>query len=396
MFKFITSCVFVLNSTEIHDDKVEEKLMKLKDNFTSLSETFSDKTNWECLSKNLSSFTKLYNVKEITSFRTHDSLSVTSQIISSIESDRFGSHFATAGILKQISLFNLDKMIEKPTFHDYPDLSIKCNSKISCLSWNSFNESELCSADYDGVVNLYDTVSGKLMISWTEHEKRCWSVDTSAVDPHKIISGSDDCKIKLWSKQSSKSLLTLDIRANVCTVRFSPKDSNLIAVGGADHRVFLFDLRKPSVPIFNEKKHSKSVSYVRFNNSGSSIISASTDSTLKLWSCCQDQNTWQLDKTFRGHLNEKNFVGLALLDGGLAATGSEDNCVVIYDQNLEYPVLKYSMKTTCPLTGIQMDDEMGTFVSSLSWANRPDKEGNPILLSANSTGNVSISSIIEE
>lgn len=349
------------------------------------------------LRQKIKSYTKLYNYQEISCFRNSDALSVGSSIVSSIESDRSGGLFATAGVLKQINLFNLNNIIDNeqtPFFHNYPSLEIKCKSKISCLSWNSFHESKLCSSDYDGVLNLYDTSSGKLCSSWAEHEKRCWSVDTSLLDPKKLISGSDDCKVKVWSQTNPKSILTIDMKVNVCSVRFSPKDVNLIAVGAADHRVLLFDMRKPSVPVLNQKNHSKSVSYVRFNDSGTSLISASTDSTLKLWN--QNTTQWKVEKEMSGHLNEKNFVGLSVNRDSLIATGSEDNTVVIYDQNIPGPVLKYQMRTSCPLTGSIMDDEFGTFISSVSWANRFDKDGNSILLSANSTGNISIISVIEE
>ena len=388
------------------NEKDERRIVRLEENFETLSDSFSTISDWNEISKQVQSTTKLYDVNEIASFRNCDGLSTNSQIISSIESDRSGDIFATAGVLKQINLFNLDHILEEQEFNKqsrsrtYPILEIKCNAKISCLSWNPFYDGKLCSADYDGALKLHDTnESGKLCMTWTEHEKRCWSVDTSALDPQRLISGSDDCKVKLWSQKNQKSLMTLDIRANVCSVRFSPKDLNLIAVGAADHRVFLFDLRKPSIPIFNEKKHSKSVSYVKFADSGSSLISSSTDSTLRFWpspgkspSCSRKS-----ERIYSGHLNEKNFVGLSINEAdNLIATGSEDNNVVIYNQNLNYPVLKYPIMTACPLTGIPMEDEIGTFTSSVSWCNRADNSGNPILLAANSSGNIKVLSINEE
>lgn len=393
MLKNVLLCYRPIEISEID----QERINKLHLHIDHLSDSFSEYQDWDTLRQKIKSYTKLYTFKEISCFRNSDGLSSGSQIVSSIESDRSGGCFATAGVLKQINLFNLNSIIDndRPAYsRNYPSLEIKCNSKISCLSWNSFFESKLCSADYDGVLNMYDTSSGKLCNLWTEHEKRCWSVDTSPLDPQKLVSGSDDCKVKLWSQSSQKSILTIDIKVNVCSVRFSPKDSNLIAVGAADHRVFLFDVRKPSIPLLNQKEHSKSVSYIRFTNSGTSLISASTDSTLKLWT--QNKTEWRADRVMSGHLNEKNFVGLSIINDILIATGSEDNTVVLYDQNIPHPVLKYQMRTQCPLTGSIMDDEAGTFVSSVSWANRPDKHGNSILLSSNSTGNISILSIIEE
>lgn len=379
-------------------DKDEEKKKKMQDNFEKLSRTFSDSENLEKFSKTFSSSIKLCSYKEIAAFSDCDSLSTGSKIISSIEADFSGGLFATAGVLKRINIYNLNKILDRESENMTrisPILQVQCEAKISCLSWNPFHENKLCSADYEGDLNLYDTTLGKLVTSWTEHEKRCWSVDTSVLDPQRLVSGSDDCKVKLWHQKNPKSCFTIDLKANICSVRFSPKDSNLLAVGSADHRVLLFDMRKLSSPLFNNKEHSKSVSYVRFTASGSSIISASTDSTLRLWTQNKTM-TWKSERIMYGHLNERNFVGLSNVNNGLIATGSEDNSVVLYDENLEYPLLKYPVKTHCPLTGTPMSDESGAFVSSVSWANRPDSEGNSVLLLSNSTGNIRIISIIQE
>lgn len=395
----------------------EQKLNRLEENFEELSTTFSKNSeidDWPRIAKEIQSYTKVREIKEICSFRHGDGLSTSSQIISSIESDYSGTLFAIAGVQKRISFYNLRNFIDdaesrdiKQSYncHTYPVLDIQSNSKISCVSWNPFYITKICSSDYDGIIKMYDSNNlKKLCNSWAEHEKRCWSIDTSALDPHRIISGSDDGKVKLWTLQSARSQSTIDIKANVCSVRFCSTDSNLIAVGAADRKVFLFDLRKPSTPLLNEKKHSKSVSYVRFTNSSLassegkySIISASTDSTLRLWTS-DGSNTkkWKSDHIYSGHLNEKNFVGLSV-SNELIATGSEDNSVVIYDQNLKVPIIKHPMTTQCPLTrSSEMNDEIGTFVSSVSWSQAFDHQGNQILLTANSTGNIKVLSIFEK
>lgn len=65
--------------------------------------------------------------------------------------------------------------------------------------------------------------------------------------------------------------------------------------------------------------HRKAVSYVRYLN-GNDLVSASTDSTLRLWDTQSCVNT----RVFNGHSNEKNFVGLSVLDD-FVACGSETN-----------------------------------------------------------------------
>lgn len=375
------------------------KFKNIHENIEQLSESFSKSPNWEKFEQELACFSQSYRSKTICSFSTGDPLSLGPKIISSIESNASGELFATAGVSKQISIFEFNNFItdEYKNFSTCPSISINTKSKISCLSWNKSINNRLYSADYDGLINTYDTVMGKLCSSWSEHEKRAWTVDTSAHDSNIIISGSDDYKIKIWDLKQKRSTLTIDLKANVCSVRFSPQNGHLIAAGSADHRIWLFDIRKPSSPIFNAKEHSKSVSYVRFLNGNPGIVSASTDSSLKIWEPKNlNSDIYQVVNSLSGHVNEKNFVGLAVSESNLIANGSEDNQVYIYNQFSKTPVLKHKMTTKCALTGRVMNDEQGTFISSVSWPNRCDSLGNPILMITNSTGHISLISVTEE
>ena len=65
--------------------------------------------------------------------------------------------------------------------------------------------------------------------------------------------------------------------------------------------------------------HRKAVAYVRYLND-EEVVSASTDSTLRLW----NMNKPQAVRVYEGHVNEKNFVGLCA-DGEFIACGSELN-----------------------------------------------------------------------
>ena len=71
--------------------------------------------------------------------------------------------------------------------------------------------------------------------------------------------------------------------------------------------------------VFEDAGHRKAVSYVRYLN-GRELVSASTDSTLRLW----DTKACTASRVFNGHNNEKNFVGLSV-DNDFIACGSETN-----------------------------------------------------------------------
>lgn len=64
------------------------------------------------------------------------------------------------------------------------------------------------------------------------------------------------------------------------------------------------------------------MSYVRYTERDR-VVSASTDSTLRMW----DAKSLAPVRTYDGHINEKNFVGLSV-DGDFIACGSETNEVI--------------------------------------------------------------------
>ncbi len=65
-------------------------------------------------------------------------------------------------------------------------------SKLSSVSWNAYIRQRLVTADYDGLIQLWDTSSGTELQHFDEHARRVWSVDFSRADPTRFLSGSDD------------------------------------------------------------------------------------------------------------------------------------------------------------------------------------------------------------
>lgn len=101
------------------------------------------------------------------------------------------------------------------------------------------------------------------LLPFQEHEKRCWSVDFNLMDPKLLASGSDDAKgrrgmqylkimfppcispyiflcmlfssssVKLWSTNLDNSVASIEAKANVCCVKFSPTSRYHLAFGCA-------------------------------------------------------------------------------------------------------------------------------------------------------------------
>ena len=59
-------------------------------------------------------------------------------------------------------------------------------------------------------------------------------------------------------------MLNIDLKANVCSVKYNPVASHYLAVGSADHHVHSYDMRRPGAAVCVFSGHSKAVSYVQF------------------------------------------------------------------------------------------------------------------------------------
>lgn len=134
--------------------------------------------------------------------------------------------------------------------------------------------------------------------------------------------------------------------------------------------------------------HRKAVSYVRWlSGSRHELVTASTDSSLKLWSLAPPASSAaavdalaadaaaggaaaggaaaaaaaassfrsagaELVRTFTGHMNERNFVGMCTDGvGDYIACGSESHEVFVYYRSLPQPALSYRFPTRCGAAG---------------------------------------------
>ncbi|WZY90262.1 hypothetical protein YC2023_046997 [Brassica napus] len=230
--------------------------------------------------------------------------------------------FATAGVSRCIKVFDFS----------------------SFLSWNKHEKNHIASSDYEGIVTVWDVTTRQ---------------------------------VKVWCTRQEESVLNIDMKSNICCVKYNPGSGNFIAVGSADHHIYHYDLRNISQPLHVFSGHKKAVSYVKFL-SNNELASASTDSTLRLWDVKDNLPV----RTFRGHTNEKNFVGLTVNSEYLAC-GSETNEVYVYHKEITRPVTSHRFGTP------EMDnaeEEVGSyFISAVCW-----KSDSPTMLTANSQGTIKV------
>ncbi|XP_009385536.1 E3 ubiquitin-protein ligase COP1 isoform X4 [Musa acuminata AAA Group] len=324
----------------------------------------------------LTTFTKYSRLRVIAELR-HGDLFHSANIVSSIEFDCDDEYFATAGVSKRIKVFEFSTVLNQPSEVNCPVVELATRSKLSCLSWNKYSKNVIASSDYEGIVTVWDVTTRQSIMEYEEHEKRAWSVDFSRTEPSMLVSGSDDCKVKVWSTKQEASVINIDMKANICCVKYNPGSSVHVAVGSADHKIHYFDLRNTSSPLCVFKGHWKAVSYVKFLSTNE-LASASTDSTLRLW----DVNGTCPVRTFVGHTNEKNFVGLTV-NNEYIACGSETNEVCVYHKAILTPAARHKFGSW-DLDDAE-DDAGLYFISAVCW-----KSDSPTMLAANSQGTIKV------
>ncbi|XP_057838028.1 protein SPA1-RELATED 4 isoform X2 [Cryptomeria japonica] len=308
-----------------------------------------------------------------------------SSLVCSLSFDRDKEYFATAGVSKKIKVFDCDTVLDEVLDIHYPVTEMTSRSKLSSICWNSYIKNQIASSCFDGMVQLWDITRNQAIMDFEEHKRRVWSVDFSQTDPRQLASGGDDCYVKLWNINQGGSIGTVRTNANVCCVQFPPDSPYLLALGCADYKIYCYDLRNTKKPWCFLANHKRTVSYVKFLDS-SNIVSASTDSTLKLWDLARSTGGVLSNpvRTFAAHKNEKNFVGLSAADGYIA-TGSESNEVFVYHRSISLPVACYNFNCMDITNDFKVDDDTGQYVSSVCWRGQSQT-----LVAANSKGTIKI------
>ncbi|CAH0552895.1 unnamed protein product [Brassicogethes aeneus] len=374
-FEDFVDCYFSTRSKDVFFGKDCDKSTKPALEINSGLDSFRE---------SLIKFSRYNSLRVLATLNYSSDLFNNSTIVSSIEFDKDNEFFAIAGVTKRIKVFDYGAVVKDVVNIHHPVAEMVSRSKISCISWHTYHKSTLASSDYEGTVTIWDVSTKQRTKTFQEHEKRCWSVDFNNVDTRLIASGSDDARVKLYSLNEEHSVATLEAKANVCCVKFNPKSQTQLAFGSADHCVHYYDLRnmKEAVAVF--KGHKKAVSYVKFLNS-EDIVSASTDSQLKMWNV----NTPYCLRSFVGHINEKNFVGLAT-DGDYVACGSENNALYIYYKGLSKKLFNYKFEgVEGVLEPDKREDDLNEFVSAVCW-----KQNSNVVVAANSRGIINILELV--
>lgn len=195
----------------------------------------------------------------------------------------------------------------------------------------------------DGKATVWDTVTGKLLLTLSGHTDIVEDVAYSP-DGTRIATGSDDKTAKIWDAQSGKELLTLRGNSDVILRINYNADGTRLGTCGRDGTARVWDTTTGQQLLM--LKNPDWVTSVHFSRDGTRILTTGL-SRVGVW----DGQTGQDLMTLAGHTG---FVywGALSADGSIAVSSAQDGSIRIWDLGRSHEV--FSAPTTAPLSSAQL------------------------------------------
>jgi eukaryotic-like serine/threonine-protein kinase len=139
----------------------------------------------------------------------------------------------------------------------------------------------VATASADGLVRLFESTEGTLLVTYEGHAGPVNSVSFSP-DGSELLTGSDDGTLRRWNTFSGEELSGLSGHADaVSSVAFSP-DGLIMASGSADTKVKLWD-RAYEDGSTSMREHTDVVHSLAVSPDGLRIVSAAWNARVHLW-----------------------------------------------------------------------------------------------------------------
>jgi WD40 repeat protein/tetratricopeptide (TPR) repeat protein len=238
-----------------------------------------------------------------------------------------GKMIASASTDKTVKLWRSNGELIGEMHHD---------ASVTKISFSPDNQL-LATASWDKTIRLWQ-IDGTLLHTLNGHGGNVYSVNFSP-DGRWIVSGSEDCTVKLWDRQGKLLRTFVDDRApkvqnsqqkcdpqsshqgDVLDVSFSP-DGQSIVSASSDETLKIWQL--DGTWIATLKGHTSKVNAVRFHPNGQLLVSASDDRTLKFW-----KRDGTLLKTLEAHPKWIHSVAFSH-DGKTIASSSDDKTIKLW------------------------------------------------------------------
>uniref|UniRef100_A0A0V0IDZ0 Putative F-box-like/WD repeat-containing protein TBL1XR1-like n=1 Tax=Solanum chacoense TaxID=4108 RepID=A0A0V0IDZ0_SOLCH len=208
------------------------------------------------------------------------------------------------------------------------------NKGVTSLDWNS-EGTLLATGSYDGQVRIWKR-SGVLISTLNKHKGPIISLKWNKKGDY-LLSGSIDTTVVVWNVKFGESKQQFDFHSGpLLDVAWRNNDS--FASSSADNMIYVCKVGE-NKPVKTFSGHQNEINAIKWDPSGSLLVSCSDDTTVKIWSMKQDVCLHD----FREHRKEIHTIKWSPTGAGtsnlnnqlLLASASFDSTVKLWDVELK-------------------------------------------------------------
>lgn len=154
------------------------------------------------------------------------------------------------------------------------------------LCWSATSDNMIALGFSDSQVHVRDFEKDVLLRKYFDHWERVSAISWNPVSGNIFSTASKDCTIKSYDVRMQNSISMLEGHTQeVCGLKWAPSGS-MLASGGNDNKLMIWEPRKTSEPLFEFKDHKAAVKAVAWCPWQKNLIASgggSEDKCIKLW-----------------------------------------------------------------------------------------------------------------
>jgi len=236
-----------------------------------------------------------------------------------------GNWLASAGMERLIYLWNV--------YGECENLNIMSGHTGPILQLTFSEDGDtIFTASTDKTVGVFDTMTGQRIKRMKGHLGMVNSVAVARDDRPLVVSGGDDCHVRVWDRRQRQAVHNLNSEYQVTAVSFN-NDATQVISGGLDNDIKIWDLRKAQLET-TATGHTDTVTGLSLSPEGSYVLSNAMDGTARIWDVRPFCTGERCAKVFKGHVHnfEKNLLHCAWSpDGTMVSAGSSDRNVYVWE-----------------------------------------------------------------
>ncbi|XP_014252579.1 U5 small nuclear ribonucleoprotein 40 kDa protein-like [Cimex lectularius] len=236
-----------------------------------------------------------------------------------------GKYLASTGFDRQIFLWNVYGECE-----NISTLSGHTGAIMDISFSTDGNTIFTCATD--NTVAMWDIISGQRIKKLKGHSGFVNSCQPTRRGQLLIVSGSDDCSVRVWDPRKKGKATSLVNPYQVLTVSFNDTAEQVFS-SGIDNEIKIWDLRTNAVAT-KLRGHTDTVTGMALSSDGSYLLTNSMDNTLRIWDVRPYAPPERCVKILSGHQHnfEKNLLRCSWSpDGSKVSAGSGDRFVYVWD-----------------------------------------------------------------